>query len=55
MMSGDELQRGPQLSADQLRRRRNRSIAIILALAALVLVMVAITMVKGPSAFIRPI
>ena len=45
----------PQLSADQLRRRRNRSVALALALAALVLIMIALTVVRGPSALIRPI
>lgn len=43
------------LSPEQLRKRRNRSIAIGLALLVLVVAMVAITLVKGPSSFVRPI
>ena len=43
------------LTPDQLRRRRNRSIAMAVALAGLVLIMIAITLVKGPASFVRPL
>jgi hypothetical protein len=54
--TGDnDLDRRPPLTPEQLRRRRNRSIAMAVALGALVLIMIAITLVKGPASFVRPI
>lgn len=43
------------LTPDEARRRRNRSIAMAVALGGLVLIMIALTLVKGPASFVRPL
>ncbi len=50
-----DLERRPPLTPEQERRRRNRAIAMAIALGGLVLIMIAITLVKGPSSFVRPL
>jgi hypothetical protein len=45
---------GIVLTAQQRKRRRERSIAIAVALAVLVMLFFAVTMVKGPAVFMRP-
>ncbi|HEY0848803.1 MAG TPA: CoxF protein [Bradyrhizobium sp.] len=48
-------QQGIVLTEAQLRSRRQRSIAIALALGVLVVLFFAVTLVKGPGVFVRPL
>ena len=46
---------GIVLTEAQKRSRRQRSIAIALALGVLVVLFFAVTLVKGPAVFVRPV
>ena len=46
---------GIVLTEAQLKSRRQRSIAIALALGVLVVLFFAVTLVKGPAVFVRPL
>ena len=52
--SDDKPKEGIVLTEAQLRSRRERSIAIALALGVLVILFFAVTMVRGPGLFVRP-
>ena len=45
---------GIVLTPEQKKRQRERSIAIALALGVLVVMFFAMTMVRGPGLFVRP-
>ena len=53
--SDDKPKEGIVLTEAQLRSRRERSIAIALALGVLVVLFFAVTMVRGPGLFVRPL
>ncbi len=54
-MDNNEKLPGIVLTPEQKKRQRERSIAIALALGVLVILFFAVTLVKGPAVFIRPI
>lgn len=53
-MEGQDQPKGIVLTEAQKKSRRERSIAIALALGVLVVLFFAVTMVKGPGVFVRP-
>jgi predicted metal-binding membrane protein len=53
-MANDKREPGIILTAEEKKRRRQRNVAIALALGALCVLFWAITLVKGPAMFHRP-
>ena len=54
MASNKKVPDGIVLTPEQKKRQRERSIAIALALGVLVVLFFAMTMVRGPGLFVRP-
>jgi hypothetical protein len=54
-MSNDQREPGIILTPEEKKRRRQRNVAIALALGALCVLFWAITLVKGPAMFNRPL
>jgi hypothetical protein len=54
-MDNEPKPNGIVLTEAQQKSRRQRSIAIALALGVLVVMFFAVTMVKGPAVFVRPL
>ncbi len=54
VMADQDREPGIILTDEEKKRRRQRNVAIALTLAALCVLFWAVTLVKGPAMFIRP-
>lgn len=54
-MAGQEPEKGIVLTAEEKKRRRQRNVALALVLAGLCVLFWAVTLVKGPAMFNRPL
>ena len=54
LMADKKAPTGIVLTPEQKKRQRERSIAIACALAVMVVLFFAMTMVRGPGLFVRP-
>ena len=55
VMAGQEPEKGIVLTAEEKKRRRQRNVALALVLAGLCVLFWAVTLVKGPAMFNRPL
>ncbi|MBN8941550.1 MAG: CoxF protein [Rhizobiales bacterium] len=53
-MTNDDREPGIILTDEEKKRRRQRNVAIALTLGALCVLFWAVTLVKGPAMFVRP-
>lgn len=54
VMTNDDREPGIILTDEEKKRRRQRNVAIALTLGALCVLFWAVTLVKGPAMFVRP-
>ncbi|MCZ0737812.1 hypothetical protein [Phreatobacter sp. AB_2022a] len=54
-MAGQEPEKGIVLTEEEKKRRRQRNVALALVLAGLCVLFWAVTLVKGPAMFNRPL
>lgn len=55
VMAGQEREKGIVLTEEEKKRRRQRNVALALVLAGLCVLFWAVTLVKGPAMFNRPL